>query len=139
MDLSGKFRIKEMLTFNDNFEQVWKSAEEMLADENTDSSDKKLLGLIAVFDDDGFIKLMMPIPEDMPKEEIDEAIESGEAELYGDDMIVFEKHPYKVEDGKVMFDTGTRGEILGEAINPWTEIVEENGMIRFFTYHLVKA
>ncbi len=139
MELSGKWIIKEVLKFNDNYEREWVSAEAMLADEAVDPSDKKLLSSSAVFDDDGFIKLMMPLPEEIPQEELKELLDSGEIEMYGDDMIVYEKHPYKLVDGKLMFDTGTKGEVLGEAIDPWAQIKEADGMLEFMSYHLAKA
>ncbi len=139
MELSGKWIIKEVLKFNDNYEREWVSAEAMLADEEVDPSDKKLLSSSAVFDDDGFIKLMMPLPEEIPQEELKELLDSGEIEMYGDDMIVYEKHPYKLVDGKLMFDTGTKGEVLGEAIDPWAQIKEADGMLEFMSYHLAKA
>ncbi len=45
----------------------------------------------------------------------------------------------RISDGKVKFNTGTKGEVLGEAIDPWAEITENvDGSIKFFTYTLVK-
>lgn len=138
MELSGVWKIKEVLRFNDNYEREWVSAESVLADENVDASDKKMLLTKAVFDDDGFIKLMMPLPEDFPEEEMKEALESGELELFGDGMMIFEEYPYKTVDGRFMFDTGMKGTLLDEIINSWVEIKEIDGMLEFFTYHLVK-
>ncbi len=138
MDITGIWKIKEALRFNDNYEREWVSVESILADENTDPSDKRMLGSKVLFDVDGFIKMMMPVPEDIPQEEIDEALASGELELYGDNMMVYEKYPYKTEDGKLMFRTNVRGEILGEEIDPWAEIKEADGILEFFAYHLEK-
>ena len=139
MVYSGLWKLKEVLSFNENFERVWKSVDELLADENTDPSDKKLYSMVIEFADDGFVKMMMPIPDGVSQEEIDEALSSGELELYGDNMMVFEKHPWKEENGKVKYDTGVKGEVFGESVDPWDEIREEDGMIRMLTYHLVRA
>ena len=138
MDITGMWKIKEALRFNDNYEREWVSVDSILADENTDSSDRMMLSSKVLFDNDGFIRMMMPIPEDMPQEEMDEAIAEGELELYGDDMMVFEKYPYKTENGRIMFNTGVRGEIFGETVDPWTEINETDGILEFFAYHLAK-
>ena len=139
MVYSGLWKLKEVLVFNEDFERVWKSVDELLADENTDSSDKKLYSMLIEFSDDGFVKMMMPIPEGVSQEEIDEALSSGELELYGDNLMVFEKHPWKETDGKIKYDTGTKGTVFGEPIDPWDEVKEEDGMVRILTYHLVRA
>ena len=122
----------------ENFEREWADAEKLLADEETDASDRNLLQSKVVFGEDGIIRMVMPIPEGVSQKEIDESIASGELKLFGDNMMQYEEHSWKTEDGKVYFNTGIKGEILGEEINPWDEIKEEDGYLRFFTYHLVK-
>lgn len=136
---SGKWKLKEVLTFNEDFERVWKSVDELLADESIDDSDKRLYSMMLEFSDDGFIRMMMAIPEDVPQDEIDAAVQSGELEIFENNMMVFEKHQWKEADGKIMYDTGVKGEVFGEPVDPWEEIKEEDGMIKMLTYHLVKA
>ena len=104
-----------------------------------DNDEKKMLACKFIFKDDGYIYTAMPIPEDMPKEEIDEYISSGEGWLV-DEMLGIERKEWKEQDGKVSFNTGTKGEVLGEAVDPWTEIPQaDDGSIKYVTYTLVKA
>jgi len=90
-----------------------------------------------MFTEGGEILMMLEKPDDMSQEEVDELIASGEMEAY-EDYIVYEKFPWKVEDDKVMFDSGTKGEILGMEVSPWVEIKGNDDEVFFMTYKLVK-
>lgn len=139
MDVLGTWKIKSAQTFDAaTMKLVERNAEDILADESIDSSDKKMLVSKFIFKDDGFVYTAFPITDDMPKEEIDEYIASGEAWLV-DGMLGIERKEWKEEDGKIKFNSGTKGEVMGEAIDPWMEITEnEDGSIKLFTYVLVK-
>ena len=108
--------------FNDNFEKIWKSAEEILADKDMEDSSKVILGSSFIFCDDGYIRVIMPMPEDISPEEMEEAIAQGELELYNGQE-VFDKHPYKIE----------------ENVSPWVEIPYEDGKLQMFLYKLERA
>ena len=139
MNVVGIWKIKAAAQWDAaTMSLVEKNVEDILADTSVDDSDKKMLACKFVFKDDGFVYTAMPIPEDMPKEAIDEYIASGEGFLV-DGLLGIERKEWKEEDGKVKFNTGTKGEVLGEAIDPWAEITENvDGSIKFFTYTLVK-
>ena len=139
MNVLGTWKIKTAQTLDrETFNMVEKSVEDILADESIDNDEKKMLACKFIFKDDGYVYTAMPIPEDMPQEEIDEYINSGEGWII-DGLLGFERKEWKEEDGKVKFNTGTKGEVLGEAIDPWLEITEnEDGSIKYFTYGLVK-
>ena len=140
MDVVGLWKIKAAMQWDEKaMGLVQKNVEDILADPNLDGGDKKMLYVKFLFTEDGWVKTLMDIPEDMPKEELDELVDSGEFELH-DDKLVLEKKEWKEEDGKVKFNSGTKGEVLGEAVDPWTEITENaDGSIRFITYILEKA
>ncbi len=139
MDVIGTWKVKAAQMFDAaTMSLVEKNAEDVLADPSIDESDKKIFASKFVFKDDGFVYTAFPIPDDMPKEEIDEYLESGEGWLV-DGMLGIERKEWKEVDGKVKFNTGTKGEVLGEAIDPWMDIaVNDDGSIKFFTYTLVK-
>lgn len=139
MKPTGFWKIKEVLKFNDQFERVWTDVPQLLDDPETDDSDKRLLSSFFDFRDDGIIAAVMPLPEGISQEEIDQAVAEGELELYGDGLMCYEKYPWKFEDGKISINTGAQGEILGEAISPWMEIPEDNGILTLFSYHLIKS
>lgn len=58
--------------------------------------------------------------------------------LFGEDKILLETYPIKVEDGKLLYDSGEKGEALGEEVSPWREIKETADGIEFAWYRLVK-
>ncbi len=138
MNVIGTWKIKEVLKFTEDFQRVWTDVETVLANPETDESDKRMLRSKVVFGEDGFIHMVMPIPEGISQQEVDEAVASGELKRFGDNLIEYEQYEWKEENGQTMFNTGIKGEVLGEKISPWDKIEEQDGFLRFFTYHLVK-
>lgn len=138
-DVIGRWRIQEVLRFNDAFERIWVSREEVLADDTLDDSEKQTLTMEMIFTGDGVLKMVMPLPEGIPQEELDAALQSGELSLYDDKTMILEEHPWKCEDGKLLYDTGMKGEVFGEAVSSWDELKEENGMLRMMMYRLTKV
>ncbi|MBR6872636.1 MAG: hypothetical protein IKN17_03905 [Ruminococcus sp.] len=111
--------------------------EDILADPEFSEEDKSLYLAKILFTEDGQILTLMDIPEDMPKEELDELVASGEFELY-EDKLVIEKKQWKEENGVIKFDSGEKGEVLGEAVDPWREIPETEYGIKYANFGLVK-
>lgn len=138
MNVIGTWIIKEVLKFTEDFQRVWTDVETVLANPETDESDKRMLRSKVVFGEDGFIHMVMPIPEGISQQEVDEAVASGELKRFGNNLIEYEQYEWKEENGQTMFNTGIKGEVLGEKISPWDKIEEQDGFLRFFTYHLVK-
>lgn len=64
---------------------------------------------------DGTVCDLLRIPQDMPREEIDNAVAAG-YELAGD-FFVAGKHAWKEENGKNFYNTNINGEILGEELS----------------------
>lgn len=138
MDVKGIWKVNKIMGFDDDYNQVWKDAEAIINDPSADSDEKQMAKAQVEFGDDGFVKMMMSLPEGVSQEEIDEAVAAGEIEVCGN-MMVAEKHPWKEEDGKVLYDSGTEGEVLGEEVSPWLEITETEDGIEMFMLKLVKA
>ena len=123
MNLIGKWVVWETLRFDDEKGFVWEKVSDTLAKEDLESDDLLFLNTIVVFEEDGSMCMMSPLPEDVTQEEIDEAVAAGEIALKDGMMVTGENH-WKVEDGKNMADTGGEGEVLGEKVGPWEEIKE---------------
>ena len=139
MNVVGLWKIKKAVQFDAAaMKMVEKDVDAIIADSSIPDDEKKMLYAKFLFTEDGWIKTLFPIPEDMPKEELDEMLESGEMELYGDSFLVIEKKGWKEEDGKLKFDTGTKGEVMGEAVDPWAEIKETEYGIMLMVYGLEK-
>ncbi len=139
MDCIGTWKIKEVLKFNENFERVWTDVDDILADETLEDSAKQMMVMQVIFSEDGLIRMVMPLPEGIPQEELDEALASGELKLWDEKTMLLEEHPWKMENGKLMYDTGMKGEVFGEAVSSWDEITEENGMLRLLSYRLTRV
>lgn len=139
MDIIGKWSIQEVLRFNDNFERIWVDRETILSDDTLNDSEKQVLHMEMIFTEDGKIKTVMPLPESIPQEEIDEAIASGEISLYDEKTMLLEEHPWKRENGKIMYDTGAKIELFGESVSSWEELKEEDGLLRMMTFRLKKV
>ena len=138
MDGRGLWKVDKIMGFDDDYNQVWKDAEAILNDPAADDDEKQAVKSLVEFGDDGIVRLMMPLPEGVTQEEIDEAVAAGEIEVR-DGMMIAEQHEWKEEDGKVFYDSGTEGEVCGEEVSPWIEITETDNGIEMFTFRLVKA
>jgi len=136
MDLIGIWKCVEMNVFDPKTcSIIWKTTEEI----NADPELRESIGNAFEFVDinaDGTVKWIMAIPEDVPQEEIDEALASGELVKYDDNHFAVDIKPWKIVDGVFKYDSGMKGEVLGEAIDPWQEVkidgdIIELGMFRF--------
>ena len=139
MDIVGKWRIAASLTMNDQFEEAWKTVEEMSADPDVDPFDLQMYSSLVVIGEDGIIRMVVPVPDDVTKEEIDAAVEAGECELYAPGLLTMDKKSWKEVDGKYFFDSGIEGDILGEETDPWVEITPTDNGIQYATFRLVRA
>ena len=106
---------------------------------NTDSRlSVRVLRAVVEFTAEGKVLWCIPIPAEVTQEQIDAAIASGELSLNEDGLMTLEEKAWKEENGKLMYDTGAKGEVLGEEISPWVEITEEDGLITVMAYKLKK-
>ena len=139
-NLIGKWRIVESMQFNEEKECFeWAKVSDILAQEDVDEDMVMLLNGTALFEEDGNLVFLSPLPEGISQEEIDEAVASGEMELR-DGMMITQQNHWKTEDGKNLADTGAEGEVLGEKVGPWEEIKEiDNETIEMTMFRLRRA
>ena len=139
-NLIGKWRVVEIMHFNDETENFeWSKVSDLLAKGDTDPEIAMMANSEAFFEEDGNLVLVSPIPEDVTKEELDEALAAGELELRDGKMVTGQNH-WKVEDGRTMTDTGMEGEVLGEEVGPWIDLKEiDDNTIELMTFRLQKA
>ncbi|MGN0611697.1 MAG: hypothetical protein ACI4JI_07915 [Ruminiclostridium sp.] len=138
MSLVGRWKIVEAIRFNENFEQEWVPVETILADEDLDPQDKSMYSSVMDFTEDGRVLNLVPLPEGVSQEEIDEAVKAGQIELY-DGYMKLTENRWKTEDGKNYYDTGISGEALGEEVSSWMEIPVIDGKIEIMTFRIAKA
>ena len=140
MNLIGKWQIAETLQFNEEKERFdWAKVSDILSQEDVDKDMIMLLNAVVVFESDGNLTFMSPLPEGVTQEEIDEAVAAGEIQLRDGKMITQQNH-WKTENGKNLADTGAEGEVLGEKVGPWEEIKEvDDNTIELMMFRLRKT
>ena len=139
-EVLGKWIIAEALQFNDEkCAMEWTSAETLFSKDDLDKDMIMLLKTVAVFQEDGTIDFLCPLPDGVSQAEIDAALAAGQLKLKDGMMLMEQKH-WKSEGGKFLADTGAEGEVLGEKVGPWEEIKElEGGVIELMMYRLKKV
>ena len=128
INLTGKWNIVESIQFNDEKGCMeWAKAEDILAKEDVDREIAMLIKSIVLFEEDGNLVFLTPLPEGVSQAEVDAAVAAGKIKLR-DGMMLTQQNHWKVENGKNMADTGAEGEVLGDKVGPWEEIkeVDEN-------------
>ena len=68
MEIVGIWVIKEAITFDENANRVWRSKEDVLADDSLDEDFKEAFLTKFAFEDDGFMRTIMPIPAEITQE-----------------------------------------------------------------------
>ncbi len=133
MDIIGTWKINKILRMGDgSFE--WKTREEI---EGADPKDAdQTFGMMMVFEEGGKVFTVLPIPAGVTQEQIDAAVAAGEIKLFGDGLISAGESEWREVDGKILYKTPHRGEVLGEEANPWVELREaDDGFeMMFFRY-----
>jgi hypothetical protein len=138
--LKGKWVVAETMQFNeDKCILEWKKVEDILSKGEMDREMTMLMKTMVLFQEDGTIEFLCPLPEGVSQEEIDAAIAAGQLKLKDGMMVMDQKH-WKEEEGRILTDTGAKGEVLGEQVGPWEELKEVGGsMIEMMLYRLKKT
>ncbi len=138
MDVTGCWKVCRTKVFTDEFKMVWKDAGELLSDEDTEESRKLSLRAKIIFGADGFFRVVMPVPEDISPEYLDEAIESGEIKLY-DGGILFSELPYRVDGDKVFYKIPAQDGSFSDDAASWTEFPQKDGKLQFMDHLLCRS
>ncbi|MDD6799783.1 MAG: hypothetical protein PUE85_05125 [Firmicutes bacterium] len=124
MNIIGRWGVSAVMSFADG-DFKWVTEEESA---NIEDFDTSTFSQVMEFTPDGKLLNMIKIPENTPQEEIDNAVSAGMTRV--DDYLVTGQQEWKEEDGKILYNSGVQGEVLGEEVSPWAEIaVDDNGEI----------
>ena len=139
-NLLGKWMVAEAMQFNEEKCSLeWAKVEDILSKGDLDREMTMLVKTVVVFQEDGTIDFLCPLPDGVSQAEIDAAIVDGQLKLKDGMMMMDAKH-WKEEGGKILTDTGARGEVLGEQVGPWVVLKEVDGdMVELMMYRLKKA
>ncbi|MBQ7474746.1 MAG: hypothetical protein IJS78_02360 [Clostridia bacterium] len=131
MDIIGKWVVSQAMQMGDDG-FVWRKKDEI---RDVDPEDvEEMFSGVMFFEPDGRVVTAMKIPEGVSKEELDAAVEAGEVKLCGDGYMALEETEWREEDGKILYKTSMKGEILGEEVDPWQPLKEtEDGFELMFS------
>ena len=146
MSYVGKWVFHSIGAMNENDEMVYMDAEEYLnspmlyideSDEEAVADELKerrqmIGGQIAVCED-GKLYMLMPLPEGVSKEEVDQAVKAGVINLY-DGMMTDEPKAWEERDGELWLEVGE-----GMSEDGWAKISDDDGQLLFMTTRYVKA
>jgi len=148
MSFLGKWKFASMMSFSDEGERVWLTPEQLMAqpieeeDEEVASHEKKerqqMIDTVLEVAEDGKMYALMPIPADVPQEEIDEAVKKYGIKLRNGYMEM-EAHEWEDRDGVFYYNSGIRGEFLGEETDPWLKGSDEEGNLMLMFTKYVRA
>lgn len=124
-EVLGQWRIKSVLSFDDDFNAKYFTMEEML--EKDDDKDTRMLAIsVLEFTPDGNIEMKIPI------EKTGYTVEQVEAEgmPVKDGYVMMDSRQWKEKDGEVYSKTGMEGEVLGEKVDGWEKFEpNEEGLV----------
>ena len=141
MNVSGVWNLVAFKKLNEKLDFVWVTNEELNLLPDDDFA-KQMADVEFRFEDDGklsaFFIVRTPIDQ-IPEEELKKALDSGEAVMSDGVLKINQPLKWKSEGDKIFVDNGERGEILGEAINPWKEAeILGNTLIICDMYQIVR-
>lgn len=136
MSIAGDYRFHSMLSL-DGDGTKYLTAEELLnkpvpegedpeAAEHEKAEMKSMTKMILRIYEDGTLKVMQPVPEEVSQEELDAAIASGEV-LVEDGYIYDKVQKWEDRDGVIYYDTGIQGTVFDEPVDSWTTLFDEEG------------
>lgn len=145
MNFVGNWRFHSFGMLNENDELIYLNAEEYLQapmpyidEEDPDAAKdelqerKQIIGSRLKICENGELYMLMPIPEDVPKEELDEAIAAGYFKLY-DGMLTNDAMHWEERDGQFWLEVGE-----GMSEDGWAQL--SNGeFLNFMTTRYTKA
>lgn len=142
----GKWVFHSIGMMNENDEIVFMNAEDYLkspmpyideSDEEAVADELKerrqmISSKIAVCED-GKLYMLIPIPEGVSKEEVDQAVEAGDIKLY-DGMMTDEPKAWEEREGELWLEVGE-----GMSEDGWVKLSDGDGQLLFMTTRYVKA
>ena len=151
MSYVGKWVFQSIASTDENDNFVYLSAEEYLKApmpyiDETDEDEvqnelrerKNMISAQLKICDDGNMYMLMPIPEGVTQEEVDEAVSAGEIKLV-DGMMTDSPSKWEERNGEFWYDTGIEGELFGEKADSWVKASDDEGFISIFTTRYTKA
>ena len=146
MSYTGRWVFHSIGTVNDADELVYLGAEEYLkspmpyVDESEEEAvadelkeRRQLIGGQIAVCEDGRLYMLMPLPEGVSQEEVDQAVQAGVITLY-DGMMTDGPKAWEERDGRLWLEVGE-----GMSEDGWAQISGGDGYLTLMTTRYVKA
>ena len=132
-DIVGRWKVSEVMGRDpETMDIVWKDIDAYLAENDDDSA--FLAKSVLEFTDDGQMRTVFRFGEDMRA-----AVEAEEMEIIDGNWAVLEKKPYELREDGIYYDSGAKGMIFDEPIDPWQKLeVSDDGVLELFTFRYVR-
>ena len=122
MDIIGLWKITATKQADSN--GTWRAVEELTQTDVVPVHMARLFQTALLFNEDGTISTVLPLPDGMPKSAVKNAVDLGQLRLYDEEhSIESSKYRWKEEDGKFYFNPGTEA-MISEDSQSWLEIKE---------------
>ncbi len=133
-EIKGQWKVSQIMQRDpDTFDVIWQDVDAFLA-ANDDREMGFMAGSILEFTDDGIMRTLIPFGEDMR-----EAVESEGMEIVNGSFAVLESKKYELRDDGYYYDSGMKGEVFGEAVDPWQKLQINDGVLEMMVLRYVRA
>lgn len=151
MSYSGKWVLKSVTAFDEDFNQIEMTPEEYINSpmpyvDETDEEEvaneirerKSMAAMQLKVCEDGKFYPLLPLPEGVSQQEIDEALSNGEIKVL-DGMLSSDVMDWEERNGEFWFNSKMEGETFGEPVDPWVKASNDDGTISFMTFKFMKV
>ncbi len=126
MNIVGRWKVVKVAVLGEDFKMKLVTENE-LNSITDDESYKQLISAVIEFTADNKVLTLAPIPED----KLEEAKAEG-VTITDDGYCVMDESDWKEENGRCFYNTGNKGTILDEEIDPYMPLeVDEEGCMLF--------
>ncbi len=132
MNIIGKWKVKKIGILQPDFSMKMFTPQELEEIEDTEEY-LKMAGSIIEFLPDGTMNTLLPVPEELVNQCLEEGMEIV------DGFGIIDSTIWKEENGEYFYDTKIEGEIFGEKVSPFEKLEVEDDCILYSQILLEKV
>lgn len=132
MNIIGKWKVKKIGILQPDFSMKMYTPQELEEIEDAEEY-LKMAGSIIEFLPDGTMNTLLPVPEELVNQCLEEGMEIV------DGLAIISSTIWKEENGEYFYDTKIEGEIFGEKVSPFEKLKVEDDCILYSQILLEKA
>lgn len=132
MNIIGKWKVKKIGVLQPDFSLKMFTPQELEEIEDAEEY-LKMAGSIIEFLPDGTMNTLLPVPEELVNQCLEEGMEIV------DGFGIINSTIWKEENGEYFYDTKIEGEIFGEKVSPFEKLEVEDDCILYSQMLLEKA